>query len=109
MNQALREHTTSIGFQLTLSKAQIGMLCTVAHFKGWKASFAGVGIDHPSSTAYFPQFISTCRALTERGLMEKANFGWKLTTAGNLTIDLLKEAGIYQERIKELGLDKVTA
>lgn len=110
MNEALREHTTSIGFQLTLSKAQIGMLCTVHYFKGWRSGFAldiTNGNDPVHKVAYFPQFISTCRALTERGLMERADYGWKLTKAGTLVINLLKEAGIYQERIKDMALDRV--
>lgn len=36
-NQALRDHVTSIGFSLTLSKSMIETVILLDHFKGWNS------------------------------------------------------------------------
>lgn len=137
-NPYLREHVTSIGFNLTLSKSMIDLVVLMHHYRGdydrmmcgkrW-----GAGDPRPQRNPdwtpddgwlFHPvtrQHISTTRSLMGRGLIERTTtkrkrtdlpgFGneriiYKLTPAGKLVVGLLKEAGIYQDRVHELGLEK---
>lgn len=123
-NTALREHVTSIGFALTLSKAMIDLLVTLDHFDGNFSKMAEW--EGKTGVRHFGSYIATSRALEERGLMTRVHkyvyrgvgrhrqryndieaSRHKLTRAGKLTVSLLKEAGLYQERFTELGLDKI--
>lgn len=106
-NVALREYVTNVGFQLTLSKLMIDMLVALDHFKGFTPEFS----KHFDNK--LPHFVSTGKALAERGLIYYTYPGagkkapknqLTLTKAGRLTLSLLKEAGLYQERVKEMGL-----
>lgn len=125
INEALREHTTSIAFNLTLSKAMINHLVLVHFFKGDDRQMH----KHKVATR---SWIVSMKCLQDRGLIiwakpiykTKRGFGgqvryingWKpyrLTKAGTLVVNLLKEAGIYQETVERLNLshdeEKVSA
>jgi hypothetical protein len=39
-----------------------------------------------------------------RGLVSNIEKDWSLTKAGHLVVALLKEAGIYQDRLVEMGI-----
>ncbi len=115
-NLALREYTTSVGFNMMLSKRQIDLLVGLHFQKGrhnlfeWEYLPRG---DTPEALMeryrrrmVFSHSITSMRALKTRGLLRaQAGEDWSLTKAGHLMVALLKEAGIYQERVKELGLD----
>lgn len=109
-NAALREHVTSIAFNLTLSKRQLNLLVALHHFKGYPdGGFRRMETSNPGwRFTYFPHFISTRRALVDRGLIrtetEDEPTGLYCTRAGELVAELLQEAGIYQERLVELGI-----
>lgn len=100
INSTLREHVTSVGFALTLSKAQIHFLVLSAHFNGFdalhRAGFTG------------RHYITSVHALTRRGLVAPGG-GCTLTRAGELVADLLKEAGIYADVLDLCGVDKAVA
>jgi hypothetical protein len=117
VNEALREHTTSIGFSLTLTKAQISALVLCHHTKG----------EMPHNTPAVKNFVVTMGCLRDRGLITWATpiyhktrmglngapviTGWKpfrTTKAGTLVVNLLKEAGIYQERLADMGMMQET-
>lgn len=104
VNKSLREHVTSVGFSLTLSKRQIDTLVLLHHFKTWDRFYGRM--------AGYSHYCSTAQALISRGLMRdfgpgvpyvkcelcEAEFcGHRLTKAGSITAVLLQEAGIYQE------------
>jgi hypothetical protein len=97
MNTQLREYVTSIGFNLTLSKAMIDNLILLHHFKGWHGISSGGFLYHPATKSY----VTTARSLQARGLI-RLDTDSKLTRAGILVIGLLKQAGIYQDRLAEL-------
>lgn len=98
MNELLREHVTSIGFALTLSKRQIELL-SLLHYYG--------GYDKMAAESHRrPHFITTVRSLMARGLVEHPNnFGFKVSKAGVLVADLLAEAGLYQEALESCGIE----
>jgi len=108
-NEALREHVTNIGFNLTLSKSMINLLVLLHHHRG------DANTIHEGGYRYHPvmrTWTATIRSLKERGLITheivrdakgyNVNALFKPTRAGSLVISLLKEAGIYQERLEEL-------
>lgn len=115
INAALREHTTSIAFQLTLSKSMIALLVIVHYFKGDVKK-----VLHSSKSSHF---VTSMRCLRDRGLLKenipvysktRISFGggpiierckpYRLTKAGTLVIGLLKEAGLYQDVVSGLKL-----
>ncbi|WP_131823229.1 hypothetical protein [Mycobacteroides chelonae] len=101
MNEALREHVTSIGFALTLSKAQIELLVVLHHFKGYNgACRAGYRPSH---------FVSTIRSLERRGLTENTYPAGNLTKAGALVCEILREAGLYDEVLERKSIDRNAA
>lgn len=123
-NEALRDHVTSIGFSLTLSKNMIDTLVVLDHFKGnfsevvtWNAAN---GKTRPAQSSHyrFNHYVSTFKSLESRGLVRAVHKYGKdgyrdiersrhqVTRAGKLVISLLKEAGLYQDRHTDLGLDK---
>ncbi len=113
MNLALREHVTSVGFLLTLSKRQIEVMFFLEkaiEMNDWEPS----GQSH---------FVSTTRALKARGLIETRNppedrvkelvrkgastatihkmygtsYRWRITEAGRLVLGLLRECGMEED------------
>jgi len=107
-NAALRDHVTSIAFNLTLSKRQLNLLVAMHHFKGYPSPGFRKFSEGNWRYTYFPHFISTRRALADRGLVRNEEGdeppGIYMTKAGELVCELLKEAGIYAERLTELGI-----
>ncbi|MBM4489710.1 hypothetical protein GS471_17085 [Rhodococcus hoagii] len=98
MNEALREYTTSIGFNLTLSKRQIELLVLMDYFEGHSGlSRAGRSPSH---------YVTTMRSLERRGLTS----GFvNINKAGHLVCSLLKEAGIYQDVLDLNGIQNTEA
>jgi len=97
MNMEFRRAVTSTAFSISLSKAQVEMLC--AYHQGFHAT------DHQSS-------ISTSNALARKGLtaarpycsiapgyirgaVAPVRFERYITEAGELMVGLLKEAALY--------------
>ena len=113
MNIVLREHVTSVGFSLTLSKRQIEAMFHIEKMIKLNETFSS-GSSH---------FITTSRALAERGLVEfhqppeqcvtelikkgasketiykiyGVRYRWRLTKAGELMLGLLREAGMEEQ------------
>jgi hypothetical protein len=88
INELLREHTTSIGFAITLSKAQIRTLVILHYFGG----FQQVCDVSPGARLLPNNLYSPSNALERRGLLGVGPCNWKITKAGKLVIGLLKEA-----------------
>jgi hypothetical protein len=117
-NEIFRTYTTSVGFALTLTKLQIDLLILYHHFKGFDGAHRLVSSDDNGAIAYrrseiraqtrtlSSHWISTSASLDGRGLTTPNH---KLTKAGRLVVALLKEAGIYQERLEMLGVVKAVA
>jgi hypothetical protein len=116
INENLREHVTNVGFSLTLGKTHIAALVridlqlkenlsTLEHLDKFDAS--------PRWPHIFNYFVQGQSGLIERGLIQhiidirrrpgesvsamRPRRIWRITPAGRLVINLLKEAGIYQE------------
>jgi hypothetical protein len=94
MNSRFADHVTSVAFHLTMSKSMIVVLVSVAnkrHATG-KQSLRLVGLSDTS--------VSTARRLEERGILYAPNPEWpgryELTRAGELVVELLREAGLVQ-------------
>lgn len=118
MNAALREHVTRVGFNLTLGKTHIAALVLISEY--WAKDLRYHAHGSPWS-----QWITGNQGCRARGLtwhqphdtrgipvdqrpLPSAYFG--VTTAGQYTIGLLAEAGIWQdyldliERHKKMGM-----
>lgn len=120
MNDAFRDHVTSTGFVLTLGRTHIDSLVRL----WWRVEASKRGYETEDDRGAFPNIISLGRfwiaamgALQGRGLVwhkwenaKSYNGGkrkpwhqvWGFTPAGELVIDLLKEAGIWQEVVGTL-------
>lgn len=109
-NDRLREHVTSVGFSLTLSKNMIETLVLMDHFGGFNR-FHRATTDRPIGSHY----VTTAHALIRRGLFRDRDCGrcelcdkpccdHKLTKAGELVSGLLKESGIYQDVLDRAGI-----
>lgn len=116
INESLREHVTSVGFNLSLGKTHIAALVkTDIELKANLSTTEylqryGAG---PREPRVFNLFATGNSGLIQRGLLEhiaesrrkpgerygdmKPRRIWRITPAGRLVINLLKEAGIYQE------------
>lgn len=112
VNDALRAHVTRVGFDLTLGKTHIATLVWIdqllkAH-PTEQADRRFYGGMHPA----FRWHATGSHGLIDRGLVEFTHVDtirkrpgqhvparriWKITKAGRLVINLLKETGIYQE------------
>lgn len=111
VNEALREHVTSIGFALTLSKTQIYILVILHYGKGYRGTFRE-GLIAPRT--YGNRFyIPAVWGLHRKGLVQfkndhlpssDPNRDTVLTTAGHLTVQLLKQAGIYDDTLLKAGV-----
>jgi hypothetical protein len=100
-NETLRNYVTSVGFSLTLSKAQIELLVLLDHF----GSHAALHRAGRSPSMYVP----TIRALDHRGLTDIRSTDGILTKAGRLACELLREAGMYAEVLERKGIEPVAA
>lgn len=95
MNPAFREYVTSTAFNLTLCKTHISALSAIAN----NNRDAGVNMG---------LFVPAVNGLIRRGLVihhmpEKLEFKpfnqvFEITRAGELVLDLLREAGIINEQ-----------
>ena len=103
-----RAYSMRIGFQLSLSKAMLEMLCAVADDVQWDRRLYHQGSHCPENW-----IASTC-SLVKRGLICRKDQEWldnhkhdphpqgewccyQLTPAGQCVVDLVKLAGIYVE------------
>ncbi|MFA4080526.1 hypothetical protein ONA92_02270 [Mycobacteroides salmoniphilum] len=114
-NEALREHVTSIGFSLTLSKNMIETVVLMDYFGGFNRFHRAVRNLPPGRS-----YVSSAHALTRRGLFRLEGYeggrecehcardfcDHKLTTAGALSAALLQECGIYQDVLAKYGFDQ---
>lgn len=100
INYKLRDHVTSMAFSLHLSKRMILCLVDIAEKRYLERKFyQALGLND--------YFIGSYRNLEERGLVTYKDPGpmtamskehpYSLTRAGELVLELLKEAGMVQE------------
>ncbi len=119
MNDALRRHVTSVGFQLSLTRNQIATFIWLD-----LARSGAFGVEFRSGDS---RFVMNVDGLIRRGLVlhHWPPVGWEgtyeefertgnhggfpltafytITTAGNAVLHLLREAGIYDETAVEVG------
>lgn len=120
INELLRDHVTSVGFSLTLGKTHIAALVELDHML--KLNLGKRKIDYDiyvrgprrSFPRAFANFVPGVNGLIRRGLAEHIlpvemqrpgvfvgdlppRRVWRITKAGRLVINLLKETGLYQE------------
>lgn len=87
MNNALNSYVTRVSFNLSLSSNQIASL---------------VGLNEQTKDNCNPNniktFITCGKELIDRGLVthDRVKY-WQITKAGKLVIELLKEAGLYNQ------------
>lgn len=114
VNEALRAHVTRVGFDLSLGKTHIATLVWIdlrlkTNVPTDPRFYPRAGRTHP----VFRHHATGAHGLIDRGLVVNIAeqrrkpgeaFGnmtprrvWRITPAGRLVINLLKEAGIYQE------------
>lgn len=114
INESLRQHVTNVGFNLTLGKTHIAALVMLDinlkhNHTGFERAFNFTSA-HPPRVFNGPTGTS---GLIERGLVQNIMEQhrkpgenilamtprriWRITPAGRLVINLLKEAGLYQE------------
>jgi len=93
MNNVFKEYATATSFHLTLSRTQVHALWAVKA-KNYTRGISG-GTD---------VFVPAVHGLIRRGLVihhPAPKYGYDLTRAGELTYNLLEEAGlvqVYEER-----------
>ena len=119
MNDLFREHVTSVGFSLTLGKTHIAALVELDHRLrlNLRDPFVSYGayVEHRPRhlPRAFAHSVTGHNGLIGRGLVEHIvearrkpgeRYGsmtprrcWRITPAGRMVINLLKEAGLYQE------------
>ena len=99
--EAFRSHMTKVSFNITLTRAMMEMICSVAddvHWDRWRYG----GLVYPNN------FLATEHALEARGLIirkprivgtepKEGEIPWKLTPAGVAMIELMKVGGIFIE------------
>lgn len=92
-NPQLHEYVTRVGFQLSLTRPQILFLAIAANPDLYRPL-------RPLLASY----VSTGRALAAKGLVLYGQPGGpQLTTAGQLVVGLLKEAGIWTDELAPAG------
>lgn len=106
-NTALRDHATRVGFDLSLAKTQIAALVLLNESLRQRRYIHSNHVTERSMRRTFAYFATGMHGCEERGLVlhhyrpDKRDDGLKwhftITKAGKLVIDLLTEAGIYQE------------
>lgn len=118
MNELFRDHVTSVGFNLSLGKTHIAALVELDHKLKLNLPLGYQGIDYSVAVRgsrgrlprAFAHNVPARIGLEARGLVEHLiSMGdhdwrhltprqvWRITPAGRLVINLLKEAGLYQE------------
>jgi hypothetical protein len=125
VNPALRAHVTRVGFDLQLAKSHIAALVYLNEIGARRWDFCAVNSPRLRVSGYgraFSMFSTGAIGLQIRGLVthdsavsydERVSFdgdgiqhlyskAWTITRAGRLVIDLLKEAGLYDEFAAEL-------
>lgn len=120
MNELFRDHVTSVGFALSLGKTHIAALVDLDH--QLRLNLASRRIDYdihvrgPIRTMprAFAHFVPGVDGLIRRGLVEhilpaeyqqpgvstrdlRPSRVWRITRAGRIVINLLKESGVYQD------------
>jgi hypothetical protein len=119
-NDLLRAHVTRVGFDLSLGTTHIAALVYLAECIRQRRYIAANRVVDLSRRRAFSHFASGMAGCMERGLVvhhydERHRDGglkwhYTITKAGRLVIDLLREAGIYQEyadALPELELEAV--
>lgn len=117
-NDLLRQHVTRVGFDLSLGKTHIAALVYLNECLAQKRYIASHHSEQWARRA-FSHFASGMHGCEDRGLVlhhwraDKKDAGLKwhftITKAGRLVIDLLREAGIYQEYADALPRLEVVA
>ncbi|HZB28960.1 MAG TPA: hypothetical protein VE465_02220 [Streptosporangiaceae bacterium] len=120
INDALRDHVTAVGFQLTLGKTHLAQLVyldlllkenqpaidpktdkfdqgRVRSPRGAPWNNSAVGLQGLERRGLVKHILDQHRKPGEQVLTMTPRRIWKITKAGRLVINLLKEAGIYQE------------
>ena len=81
-NRIFQEYVTGSHFRIDLSRPMIQVLC---------------GMSEGYSCVEYSRVVPTMQCLLVRGLViHKAKKGFFLTRAGELIVELLKEAGLYE-------------
>ena len=97
MNEALREHVTRVGFNLTLGKTHVQTLVVLDIALKANRHWHDRGRN---------LFVPAVQGLERRGLVEhtypsKSGLPvrriWRITKAGRFVLGLLKESGLYDE------------
>jgi hypothetical protein len=106
-NDLLRAHVTRVGFDLSLGKTHVAALVLLNESLSQRRYIPSHKSPDPIARRTFSWFASGLQGCCQRGLVlhhyrhDKRDAGMKwhytITRAGKLVIDLLKEAGIYQE------------
>lgn len=114
-NEALRQWARGISFTIAMGRRQVYTLISLHLSAGrdWPSvsTWSIVGDRHRQMR----HFITSAHCLIDRGLLvahvwgtktmkgkKKVGDHWQVTRAGELVIELLKEAGIYEEVRAEL-------
>lgn len=123
-NEMLRSHVTGAAFHLTLGKTHIAALVHLEEVLAFEETH-GLVVSRrggPRST-YLGNFTTGASGLIARGLVTHtdpyppntclvdkpfAEF-WQITPAGRLVLQLLREAGIWQEYATNPVADEVAA
>jgi hypothetical protein len=104
MNEALRQHVTRVGFDLTLGKTHIAALVyldvcirnrTYMRVDGRPWSHFAGGVNGCIARGLVEHHYAG--RPTRRGQIDHMGRHYTITKAGRLVRDLLKEAGIWQE------------
>lgn len=127
INEYLREHVTRVGFNLSLGKTHIAALVHIDHMlKRNQSTIEALNNGDYKMREKLPRvfnlFVPGQRGLAERGLVQhigdrhqkpgelwssmRPRRIWRITPAGRLVINLLKEAGIYQEYVAMLPVQE---
>lgn len=107
-NNAFRQAVTSVSFHLTLSKTQVAAVVIIEESRR-----RGVYIHGPHTTTW-NLFVPAVSTLIHRGMVthhppkgprphQPLSTYYKFTKVGRLVVQMLEEAGLYEEYAKELG------
>ena len=110
-NELFKEYSTSVAFQVTLSKLQCNALLRAA-----ASDPPTGGLDGRTTQQLWPVSVGTLRTLEARGFVfwhkdsagQRNGFGG-LTNAGRLMVGLLEEAGMTIENTNTLSILKRVA
>ena len=115
MNLELRDHVTSVAFHLSLSQRMVATLVFLNEVCEHELPLYGRDAGGPF-TKGLEQWVSPVKSLIERGLVvhhfDKDHAGdrpdsglrwhYSITTAGELVVGLLREAGIYTDVLRAM-------